>query len=421
VHYGGNVLPWKEVDRFAAGQVRLLDASGKVSDLDSNQADVVLSMVSPAEIRTSSEGTTKVKITCQWESSAHHSVLLDRPQLDKNRVQLTLKWQVESPRVTHPLKFNFDFSVQTRPRTWFRQASLLGQLFYNQRVVRSTASNYCVTLKPSSAKRVGDLWRMDTTGEYISGQEMLSSWAPRGVSLIRDFMQLQKQQRRTAEIESARGYLSLGALSPPVRPTEIDDRPLDEKHTALLQKYIDLWQTSPSAGEIMLLQASDADSPRRRRSPRPSDQSTSSSKTSTAGDEDTQIPLAASVERHLKSPTLLKAGWLLCPDAAGKHWIRTYVELRRPYLHLFSKDGDEVNAINLTNSRIDADPQIASLLQRPNLRMEVWAVYAVNRAWLFACRNDSERGEWIWAVDRSYVERSVGGSGEGSEGEEGEW
>jgi kinesin family protein 1 len=397
----------------------LLDASGKVSDVDSNQADVILSMVSPAEIRTSSEGTTKVKITCQWESSAHHSVLLDRPQLDKNRVQLTLKWQVESPRVTHPLKFNFDFSVQTRPRTWFRQASLLGQLFYNQRVVRSTASNYCVTLKPSSAKRVGDLWRMDTTGEYISGQEMLSSWAPRGVSLIRDFMELRKQQRRTAEIESARGYLSLGALSPPVRPTDIDDRPLDEKQTTLLQKYLDLWQTSPSAGEIMLLQA-DVDSPRRSsaRTSAGSDQSKTSADDNA---EDQPVPLAAVVERHLKSPTVLKAGWLLCPDAAGKHWIRTYVELRRPYLHLFSKDGDEVNAINLTNSRIDADPQIAQLLQRPNLRMEVWAVYATNKAWLFACRNDTERGEWIWAVDRSYVERSVGGgSGEMSPEEE-EW
>jgi kinesin family protein 1 len=43
------------------------------------------------------------------------------------------------------------------------------------------------------------------------------------------------------------------------------------------------------------------------------------------------------------------------------------------------------------------------LLQRENLRMEVWAVYAINKAWLFAARNDRERGEWIWAVDRSYV------------------
>jgi kinesin family protein 1 len=219
-------------------------------------------------------------------------------------------------------------------------------------------------------------------------------------------MNLCKQQRRTAEIESARGILSMGALSPPVRATEVNDEPLGDKQTALLQKYVDLWQTSPSAGEIMLLQA-DVESPRR--SARTSN---GSDIAKTDGeDEDKLTPLAAVVERHLKSPTILKAGWLLCPDPAGKHWVRTYVELRRPYLHLFSKEGDEVNAINLTNSRIDADPQIAQLLQRPNLRMEVWAVYATNKAWLFACRNDTERGEWIWAVDRSYVERSIEGTG----------
>lgn len=415
VHYGGDVLPWKDVDRLQAGQVRLLDSTGKVSDIDSNQADVILSVVSPPDIRTNAEGTTKVKVTCQWESSAHHSVLLDRPQLDKNRVQLSLKWQVDSTRVTHPMKFTFDFSVQTRPRTWFRQASLLGQLFYNQRVVHSTASNYSVTLKPSSAKRVGDLWRMDTTGEYITGQEMLTSWAPRGVSLIRDFLDLRKRQRRTAEIESARGILSLGALSPPTKATQSDDEGLGERQKNLLQKYLDLWQTSPSAGEIMLLQA-DTETPNRTS---PTTNGNGAENGENHEEEAAPTPLAAVVERHLKSPTVLKAGWLLCPDPTGKHWVRTYVELRRPYLHLFSKDGDEVNAINLTNSRIDADPQVAHLLQRPNVRMEVWAVYATNRAWLFACRNDTERGEWIWAVDRSYVERSNGGSG--AESPEDEW
>ncbi|KAI6869785.1 hypothetical protein KC334_g19167, partial [Hortaea werneckii] len=64
---------------------------------------------------------------------------------------------------------------------------------------------------------------------------------------------------------------------------------------------------------------------------------------------------------------------------------------------------DEINTVNLTNSRIDAEPQVAKLLQRENVRLEVWAVYATNKAWLFACRNEKERGEWIWAVDRAYV------------------
>ncbi|CAK4032449.1 Kinesin unc-104 [Lecanosticta acicola] len=390
-HSAGGSLPWKDVDRLHAGFVRLIDSTGKVSDADSNQPYVPLSLVSPPVIRNNSDGTVSVKLTANWDSSAHSSLLLDRPTLDKYRVQLTLRWQVHSPRVASPMKFSFDVFVQTRPRTWFRQNSILGQLFYNQRVVHSTACNYAVVLKPSAAKRVGDLWRMDTTGEYISGEEALSSWAPRSVSLIRDFMNLRKRQTRVAEIEAARGVLGFGALSPPVRAQRPNGEGLSDKQTQLAQKILDLWHTGPSASEIMLLR-SNTDSP---------EQGAAFANRQANGDDE-PAPLAAAVEWNPKSPTLLKAGWLLCPDAAGTHWIRTYVELRRPYLHLYSKEGDEVNAINLTNSRIDAEPKVANLLQRPNVRMEVWAVYS-SKAWLFACRNDKERGEWIWAVDRSYV------------------
>ena len=132
------------------------------------------------------------------------------------------------------------------------------------------------------------------------------------------------------------------------------------------------------------------------------------------GDSEPAPPrLAAVVEHTPKTPALLKGGWLLHPDPAGKRWIRRYVELRRPYLHLYSSEGDEVSAINLTNSRIDSQPQVAKLLQRNNVRLEVWAVYATNKAWLFACRNDKERADWIWAVDRSLFV-SGGGSGPGS-------
>jgi len=398
-HNAGDSLPWKDLDRFRAGFVRLVDSDGKVADADSNQPDVPLTLISPPLIRNNPDGTTKVKMTGQWDSSAHNSLLLDRPTLDKYRAQLTLKWDVHSPKVTHPMPFGFDVSVQTRPRTWFRQSSFLGQLFHNQRVVRSTACNYSVILKPGGAKRAGDLWRMDTTGEYITGEELLSSWAPRGVSLVRDYMQLRKRLQRIAEIESARGVLSLGALSPPVRAERPADEVATEQQQALIQKMLDLWQTSACPGEVMLLR-SNTESPEQG--------AAFANGNGATPNEEEPAPLAAIVESNPKSPTILKAGWLLCPDSAGTHWIRTYVELRRPYLHLYSKEGDEINAINLTNSRIDAEPEVAMLLQRPNVRMEVWAIYS-SKAWLFACRNDKERGEWIWAVDRSYVSSGSGG------------
>lgn len=399
VHSSGEKLPWKDVDRFQAGRVCLVDSNNKVVEMDTNQPYVPLVLTSPPIIRNNSDGTANAKLIGQWDSSAHGSLLLDRPTMDKYRIQLTLTWEVHSPRVTSPMKFSFDIAIQTRPRTWLRHNSLLGQLFYNQRVVHSTAGNYTATLQPTAAKRAGDLWRMDTTGEYISGEEILTSWAPRGISLIRDYMTLRKTQTRVAEIEAARGVLSFSDLSSPVQDEQSEGEILNERQKSLIEKYLGFWQTGPSASEIMLLR-SNTESPEQG--------AAFTNGTSEGSADDERMPLAAVIESKPKAPAVLKAGWLLCPDSSGRHWIKTYVELRRPYLHLYSKEGDEVNAINLTNSRIDAEPQVANLLQRPNVRMEVWAVYST-KAWLFACRNDKERGEWIWAVDRSYVGTSSAG------------
>nr|POF26161.1 kinesin-like protein [Quercus suber] len=414
-HSSGESLPLNEVAHFRAGSVLILDASGRGSDPDSSQTDVALPLVSPPVIRDQPDGTSFIKLTAQWDSSAHHSLLLDRPTVEKYKVQLSLKWTVSSPRVTHPMKFSFDIAVQTRPRTWFRQNSLLGQLFNNQRVVHSSTGCFVITLKPGAAKRVGDLWRMDTTGEYISGEEGLSGWAPRSVSIVRDYLALRKKLQRALELEAARTILGSAASQTP-QAAEIEDiERIDERQKNVLEKIIELWQTAPKASDILLL-GSNTDSPVPG-AMNPSDESNPNG--GVTPDVAAPASLAATVDYHHKTPTVLKAGWLLIPDTAGSRWVRRYVELRRPYLHLYSSEGDEVAAINLTNSRIDAEPQVARLLQRSNVRMEVWAVYAATRTWLFAGRNDKERGEWIWAVDRSYVGQTSSGSVDGSwEGDE---
>ena len=405
VHGSGDVLPWTDVTGLRAGDVQLLDDHGKVQDRDGSQVDVPLPLISPPVIRSNADGTEHVKMVGQWDSSAHGSLLLDRPAMAENRrVQMSLRWQVSSHRIEQTMTFAFDVAVQTRPRTWFRQNSLLAQLWHNQRVVHSTAGNFSITVKPMAAKRAGDLWRMDTTGEYISGEEMLQGWAPRGVSLVEDFLAFSKRTMRVREIEAARGVLSLGALSPPTTDAVIvEGEGWSEQQEALVRKVLSLWKTAPSAGEIMLLRSTNA-------SP---ELSSKSFMNDDADAPSEPAPLAAVVEAHPKTPALLKGGWLLSPDSTGTRWIRRYVELRRPYMHLYSSEGDEINAINLTNSRIDAEPQVAKLLQRENVKLEVWAVYAVNKAWLFACRNERERSEWIWAVDRTYADS---GSGSGSEG-----
>ena len=91
--------------------------------------------------------------------------------------------------------------------------------------------------------------------EYISGEEMLSSWAPRGVSLIRDYMELRKKLTRVSEIEAARGVLSLAALEPPTKGETPGTDGFNEHQKELVERILGLWQTGPTAGEFMLLRS----------------------------------------------------------------------------------------------------------------------------------------------------------------------
>ncbi|KAK5117600.1 hypothetical protein LTR62_005022 [Meristemomyces frigidus] len=397
----GAALPWSSVGSLKAGTVRLVGEDGLVQDADAAQSDVLLPLLSPALIRTLGDGSTLVKMTGQWDSSAHGSLLLDRPTGERYRVQLSLSWEVTSARTTQPMHFSFDLALQTRPRTWFRQNSLLSQLWHNQRVVHSTAQTFAITLKPGVVKRAGDLWKLDTMHVPVAGEEVLDGWAPRGLSLVRDFLEHRKRLRRVAELEAARGWLSLDALSSPARAVVAEGDEYSDRQKDLLTRMLELWQTTPSASELMLLRSQNA-------TPDLEPNGTLSQSTR----------LSATVDPHTKHPTILKSGWLLSPSTTpltttndttepSPRWIRRYAELRKPYMHLYSTAGDEIIAINLTNSRIDREPQVAKLLRRPEGRMAVWAIYATGQAWLFGVRDERERGEWIWGVDRCF-----GGEGE---------
>jgi kinesin family protein 1 len=122
----------------------------------------------------------------------------------------------------------------------------------------------------------------------------------------------------------------------------------------------------------------------------------------------------------------LKSGYLLTPDDTNSHWVRRFVELRRPYLHIYSvPEGDEINAINLRNSRVDHAPDFARLIDgsgaaaedgtspvkgRPN----VFAVYGTQNTFLFAARTEGQKVEWILKIDESYFS-SNGGSAAASD------
>jgi kinesin family protein 1 len=125
--------------------------------------------------------------------------------------------------------------------------------------------------------------------------------------------------------------------------------------------------------------------------------------------------LTATVRFVSKNPNLMKSSYLLTPDNTNTRWIRRFVELRKPYLHVYSTDGDEINAINISTARVDHSPQIARLLNGTSgvttagQKDTIFAVFARSNTYMFRARSEREKIEWILRLDQSYF------SSEGSE------
>ncbi|KAL1302431.1 hypothetical protein AAFC00_002824 [Neodothiora populina] len=410
-HTSGSTLPWNDITSLRAGNLHLMDPSGHAPDLSSEQADVPLSFISPPIIRSNDDNSTNIRLVAHWDSSAHGSLLLNRPTAENYHVKLSLMWSMTSTRLAEPLEFTMDLAVQMRSRSYLRQSSLFSQLFNYSRVVRATSGIFSLTVKPIPSKRSGDLWRMSTSETYVKGEEMLQGWAPRGVSLIHDFIDTRRQKQKMAEIEVARGALGVDSLEldpDTVRPTS---ETLDERQKELVQKILELWKTKPDVSKRILARAN-TDAPA-------NGAAFAANGTQSAA---TVLSLATS---HLvrKNPDMLKSGYLLTPDPTNTRWVKRYLELRKPYLHIHTSDGDEINILNLNDARIDHAPKIAKLLRRDGhdraaaAIQHVFAVYGSTKAWVFATKTEREKSEWIFAIDQSYFS-SRGDTSEEEEEEE---
>ena len=290
---------------------------------------------------------------------------------------------------------------------------------------------FSVSLRPMPVKRAGDLWRMNTQNDYVKGEEGLTNWMPRGVSLIRDYIAAKRRRQRLAELDAAEPLLSkidflkpsTSALANGDTTQPEEEQPLSEHQTTLLNKYLQLWKLCQDP-ITSILTPSNVEPPTNgvpSTSSRPAEE-----------DQPNHSPqYIATIAPVPKNATILKGGYLLTPSADSSRWARRFVELRRPYMHIHSvPNGEEICVVSLRNSRVDHSPQIAKLLQRDrgatngdssNRRRgragerqgedSVFAIYGTDNTWLFKARNEREKVEWIFKIDQAYF---GGGSGSGS-------
>lgn len=389
-------LQWKEVKSLRVGSLQLVDQNSSILGRSDSSRHLPLKLVKEPAIVEDANGIKEFTLTGQWDSSLHGSSLLDRPTADGHSVRMSISIDVTSLRLPQPMTFALEANLQIRPRSWLRPQSMFKQLWKTTRIIHYTAGIFSVTIRPASAKRASDIWRMDSQQTYVKGEESLTNWKPRGISLVHDYIRSQKIKKRLAEVEAAKVFLRRhrSPLPVPSNSTEITSA---QKH--LLEKCLHLWTLALSKPQSLTLSSADL------------------SRSSISIQSQTQHhprpdapPLTANVHHHPKNPILLKSSFLLTPKPTSHAWTRHFAELRPPYLHLYAvPSGNETVTINLRNARIDIDPPVQRLLNEEEGtrgaqgRKNVWAVYARGGSWLFAARSEEEKGRWVLAVDEGLI------------------
>ncbi|OAQ62031.1 kinesin family protein [Pochonia chlamydosporia 170] len=508
-HSSGDALPWGDVTAVRVGKVRLVDSAGKTPDMGTHEPDVALKLASNPIFRENPNGTRSITMYAQWDSSLHNSLLLDRVTADKYRVQMTIHWEISSEKLAEPMKFVQKVCVQILSRTFVRQTSVFSSLWQNVRFVRSSTGIFTLTMRPAPIKRVGDLWRMNSQHDYVKGEENLTSWAPRGVSLVSDFIMARKKRRRVAEIGAVQTTLQrLGVDITTVRPAEPEPEPepLPEVKAIVPDDDDDLLNDTPDTSQAPSIdeELDDEDQGEETIKVEPQDEAPSDT---AAAPEEAQNPpeseyndhqtelleksiklwtkypdplssilspantapptngiapesslppsLITTIIRVPKNPKVLKGGYLLVPNNDSTRWVKRFVELRRPYLHIHSaSDGDEIALVSLRNSRVDSQPGVLGLLHGPDdydgpqnnsspdftpghrrtasgrvistiwtgtggsssssqgqglqrlserMQAAVFAIYGTDNTWLFAARSEREKMDWIFRIDQTYL------------------
>ena len=230
----GHQLPWIEFIKMRIGNVRLLDAKGRMHD-STSKALVTLPLLKEQNVLFKPDGTGLLTAEALWDSSVHDSVLLNRITVANQRIILQVSWAIVAESCGDPVQFSMDIAVTMRTRDASPPSKLMTFLGSNK-ILSKTSTLFSVRLSPPLTRSPKDLWRLDTSEKYVRGEEALGVWKPRGISVVEDYSRLVSTERRAADVQAIRVIL---AISPP-RPLPIDT--LAWRADDLVRKSLALWQ-----------------------------------------------------------------------------------------------------------------------------------------------------------------------------------
>jgi kinesin family protein 1 len=251
-HTSGRQFIWNKISKAMIGQVRLLDAKGRIISSPAHE-DITVRLLSQQQVQYKNDGTSLLVAQGAWDSSQHDCLFLNRLTQTGTRILLNLKWEIETEKCSKPVQCNMDIAVriQGRDASNFGLRKLLGSNKY----LTKCSGVFLIHLRPPMTRRVSQLWRLNTASKFVPGEEFLGSWRPRGVSLINDFRHIQERIERkeqvtattqTLMLHTARSQTSHGSMTTnndkETASTAIaTNRNNDETQADLIRKILSLW------------------------------------------------------------------------------------------------------------------------------------------------------------------------------------
>lgn len=354
-HNSGHAWEWRQVQSASLGNVRLLDSRGRIHASERSM-NVDLRPIRDALAHFSDDGHSSIVFEAAWDSSMHDSIFLNRVTGSGDRVLLELTWTVLAEGTPAPLEFSTDIALTMQNRD-ARPPSKFATFLSSTRVLSRVSTLFNVRLTPLLTKRSDDIWRLNTAESYVRGEDILSKWRPRGVTLVRDYENIRRERTLWAELEACRALYEAYQLTLP--PVELDE-------TTLTSKALSLWQRRfGTTAEVALDQQpvltavrelDDAQTPTLERPPM------------------APRKLTARVSSVPRNGYASRRGYLaVLRDPSSNAWRKHWFVLRRPYLFAF-KDATETDeatgphgesgfVINLERAKVERGPEIDSVLQ----------------------------------------------------------
>ncbi|KAJ7638375.1 kinesin-like protein [Roridomyces roridus] len=347
----GQQLPWLEFTKIRIGNVRLLDENGRVHE-STSKAMVTLPLMKEQILEFKPDGTGLLAAEALWDTSVHDSLLLNKVTVTNQRIILQLNWAVAVDTCSDPVQFNMDVGVAIQTRD-ARPPSKLVAFLGSKKILSKSSSLFSVRLSPPLTRSPRDLWRLDTSEKYVRGEESLTNWKPRGLSVVQDYSRLVLTERRAADVQAIRVVLG----SSPPRPVNAET--LAWKADDLLKRSLELWQKKfGHRGEIILSQdPSEPDEvkpPKRKGGVIPEEQLKLISETKLIPKSDA-------------SGSTKKGHLMILTDAGQNVWEKRWFVLKRPYLHVYahSNELEEIGIVSLDGVNVESDPHKEALLGKP--------------------------------------------------------